>query len=313
MNIESQTRGEYTIKKYSSTGEIIQTVGPFDNLITNSGLDAIGQGGGRYSQYAMVGTGTVTPAVTDTELSAFKAATQLTQDTSSSNSGAPDYIGQYSRTFRFTPGQATGNLTEVGVGYLESVPPDMYYYRTCSRALITDSSGNPVTITVLSDEYLDVTYTLYLYPPKTDYLSSVDISGVTYNYTVRCSQIQNTSVYTLASDGQHILGIAGYTTAGTPLTLGALTANAPEGYTGYMPMSSQINTPVAYILGSYKAVTNSVIGLNENPAAGHTIRGLTFNVTGILSVRYQMILNPGIPKTATKKLTLNMSHTWARR
>ena len=53
------------------------------------------------------------------------------------------------------------------------------------RALILDGGGSPTTLTILSDETLDVTYTIRVYPPTTDVTGSITLDGVSYGYTIR--------------------------------------------------------------------------------------------------------------------------------
>lgn len=310
-----ETRGEYLIKKYKRDGTLVQEVGPIKNLITNRGLDAIAVGSGLFSQYMFVGTGTTPPAVTDSGMSAYLAKTSTLQDQSSGNLGSPDYVGYHSVTYRFGEGAAAGNLTEVGIGYLEydtSTPP-VEFRRPCSRALIVDALGNPVTITVLSDEYLDVTYTLYVYPPKTDYSSSVTISGVSYGYTVRLANAASTQVYLAASSQQTFYSVfKSYNTTSAALTLGAITDPGPTGEDSFQ-LYSPTFVDSAYSPGSYTCNSTCTIPLSDYPPTGQSIRGCVLLIMGVLSCSYQIVFTTGIPKTKTKKLVLNLSYSWARK
>ena len=144
--------GEYTLSVGKEGSTEKRVIGPFKNLITNQGLNSFGIIANPFTlQAAMVGTSSVPPAVTDTNLGNRLINTLTLQGTdSTTNLGAPEYAGQVVRTWRFAAGEDTGNLTEVGVGTASSTNtnPTLLF----SHALIVDTSGNPVTLTVLADE-----------------------------------------------------------------------------------------------------------------------------------------------------------------
>ena len=111
-----QVAGQYTIRKYKAdTDELIQEIGPFDNLITNQGLNRVGTD--VFGNRIFIGTGTATPSVSDTKLNAYLNYTG-TPETSWNSSillgGSPEYWVQGAGTWRFPAGAATGTLTEVG-------------------------------------------------------------------------------------------------------------------------------------------------------------------------------------------------------
>ena len=99
-----------------------------------------------------LGTGTGTPAVTDTAL--FNRLT--TKDVESYSSVTPLGNGQYSwtATTTFTENEANGNLTEVGLCD--------YYSNIFTHAMITDSEGHTIAIQKTTSDRLTVTATLYL-------------------------------------------------------------------------------------------------------------------------------------------------------
>ena len=106
------------------------------------------------------------------------------------NSTSPYYISHIVE-YHFAIGAAAGNLSELGVGWASSGTT------LFSRALILDSGGTPTTITVLSDEYLYVTYEHRFYPSETDATGSIVFTGNiggTYTYTLRPAQIDSTSI-----------------------------------------------------------------------------------------------------------------------
>lgn len=167
-----------SVAKADSEGaEILGTrkdvTGWFHNLITNTGLENYGVLTGiNWGRGCRVGSGSATPAFTDTNLQSIIATTvdRLAGATHSRNLAAsPAYVEKVV-TYRFAVGVAAGVLAEVGIvgatsdgsgagGALNAATP-------CgTRALILDGGGSPTTVTVLSDEILDVTCRQRLYMP----------------------------------------------------------------------------------------------------------------------------------------------------
>lgn len=160
----------------------------FPNLITNAGLNRIGANADWLSTCA-VGTGSTTPSVADTTLVNEIAITQTAQASSRGAQSEPPYYASWTRTYRFAQGAAAGNLTEVGIGWSGS-PLNLF-----SRALILDDEGNPTTITVLEDEFLDVSYEFRIYPPESDVMGQVNIRGVDRDTVRRAAQVTNPTAW----------------------------------------------------------------------------------------------------------------------
>lgn len=313
--------GEYTIRKYKADGRLVQEVGPFKNLITNIGLNQMGAatGSSKINQYCFVGTGTGTPSVSDTVMAAYHAYTNgLDQGWAGAavRGGAPDYWVQGSGTSRFGLGVAAGNLTEVGMGWTTggTMATD---HRVFSRALIVDGLGNPITITVLSDEYLDVTYSLRFYPPLTDATQSVNLSGTSYTFTTRAADVNNNFINLTNATlidwrtDQRPVYYTG-TNAGTPPSLAAVTAStlADVGASS----SNGTASSVAYAPNTLKREVNYSLGLNQgNLSFG--IRGIMTELESTVSTiqqRFQTTISPAIPKDSSKVMSFGQSITWGR-
>ena len=150
--------------------EIKRTISDwFPNLVTDAGLD--------YSasnfvplEYCQIGSGSTAPTVADIGLDTWIAAQQGTYQAPTVNSTSPYYISHIVE-YHFAIGAAAGNLSEIGIGWQPSGAT------LFSRALILDASSTPTTITVLSDEYLYVTYEHRFYPSETDATGSVVFTG----------------------------------------------------------------------------------------------------------------------------------------
>lgn len=301
---EVGVEGYYRMKVYkAATGKLVKDTGEFKNLITNAGM--AGWIYNTQTSKISVGTGTAAPAYTDTALANFLASTTTNQGASTAFPVYPSV--PYSRasvTRRFGAGVAAGNLTEVGIG-----PSSGSLF---SRALITDSAGNPVTLTVLSDEYLDVTYTLRGYVPmgQPDQVYAVTISGVTYTVTARAANISAWLVrpWLQLNDGRgsfasaypstSTLGTENGAPSGTAVTMQASfpmvpSVTSPGVVTISMPITVGLNS--GNISGGIGAI--SLFGGADNPGA---------------STQTQLKFSSPIPKDATKVLTLNFTQTVTR-
>lgn len=315
-------RGFYTVtRRKVNTLEEVQTVGPFENLITNYGLNLIGT---TSPYYVAVGTGTASPSVSDTQLQSelAYAPVSLNQLFVQADWPTTQYCS-YSATARFAAGTATGNLSEVCVGDLQYDTINMkYFIATYSRARIVDGSGNPTTITVLPDEVLDVTYELrhYLYPwedSSDDVDTTLTLSGISYDIKMRPLNVNSSNWACNWSAPLQAPGSFFYTgtDSSTPVSLSGVTDSAMSNIGGGNVLYS---TPAAYVDSSYTRKGTFTAGLSElnftygisgldmyfcNPGAGSSVH---------LAARWQATVTPAIPKDATKVLSFGVSYSWAR-
>lgn len=317
-----QLAGQYTLKKYKAdTDELIQEIGPFDNLITDQGLNRVGTA--VFGQYIFIGTGTTVPTVADTQLVNYLNYTGTYAPSGNWNAallrgGSPDYWVQGAGTWRFPAGAATGTLTEVGIGWGTTAST----HRVSSRALIVDSSGSPISITVLPDEYLDVTYALRYYPYiGSDVVQTVTLSGVPYTFTTRSLGVETVNYCSVSAMGRMAWGttqaVSTGTASGTPPALAAITATSMlnEGSS-----TSITATPNAYVSNSLAISCTLSAALTQGNLA-YGIRGITLApsdlTSGFQSVfinsYFQSTISPAIPKNNTKILQFGSSITWNRR
>lgn len=292
-----QVAGYYKIEAIKPDGARRLLADWFPNLITDLGLNAIGSSTA-YMDTCVVGSGTTPPLVTNTALE-FLVGSHTSSTTGYSVAQSEPYYCYFSRTYRFGPGVADGNLSEVGVGYNST--------NLFSRALILDSLGNPTTITVLPDETLDVSYQKRIYTPTTDIVGSIVLDGVTYSYTSRASYVATSYDTNENSFGWFANAAATTFPTRTPLaciyaigavTSGPSTAGAREG--------TQSST---YAGGTLYSDTTISFGLTQGNVSGG-IKSLLFRKgPGCFQVEF----TPYIPKDATKTLSLVFRHSWARR
>lgn len=303
FTLKGSVAGRVLITRPRADGSNEVVVPWFDNKILDAGLERLGSGSVVY--YCQVGAGSVAPADVDVALGAFIASTSTVQSSSSGTSGAEPWYSYYRWTFRLAPGVGTGNISELGFGWAANGS-------LFSRTLVKDEGGNPITITKLAEETLDVTYELRLYPPAGgDVAFQTTISGQQYDCV---SRVANANKYNYNGSGWNPQMLAVYG-IGTPVyywsaaayetqALGVITGE-PAGTPLWTGDQSQAQ---AYVAGSKRRDFVSMWGLNfGNHATG--IGAIRFTSSGC---DFQISFNPKIQKTAAKELSLNWSFSWGR-
>lgn len=170
------------------TGELVHETPKFSNIVLDSGLAMMNHDSELWGNTCFVGAGSTPPVASQTFLDEYVAETkEITNSQSTNNTTtAPYYLG-FARTFRFGAGVAKGNLTEVCIG--KQVWNGSVYLRSgWNRALIRDVNGDPTTLTVLDDEYLDVTVDVHIYPQH-------EVSG-TFKFKNKLGEVISTHNYT---------------------------------------------------------------------------------------------------------------------
>ena len=290
------------------TGES-RNLASFENLILDSGLNRLGTGS--VIDGACVGTGTATPANTQTTLASLLRVTNTEQSrVELSGSTTAPYYAECRIIYRFAAGTAAGNLSEVGLGWGASAGANTMSGLWC-RALIKDSAGNPTTITVLSDEVLDIVYTLQLHPPTSDITGTFDLSGEAYQYTLRAASVNSRAAS--AWNAMEILsGIVGYGNSNNtyvyPGGLGEITSY-PSG--AYISIPSIVKQP--YVDGSKQCIFNITAGLNDGNLTGG-IRSIEIDMRGHRwQAEFSRVSDGGtIPKDTTNVLNFPFWVSWDR-
>lgn len=327
LNYRVAFEGEYTIRKYSRGGVLLQEIGPFSNLITDIGLDSL-YGGPGYVQ-AFVGTGSSTPSTLDTQLNNYLAKSNWVGDIpgvswngSAARGGAPDYWVQGVGTFPFGQGVAAGNISEVAVGWFDSAAgTDAQKHRCFSRALILDGDGDPTTITVLSDEFLEVIYALKMYPYMgADSVQTISINGSDYTFTTRALNVgavtMNGPTYNGTSGfGSLIVSAVRGSSAIAHAELAAVTATGMSDATSIGVATAGARD--AYIPGSYSVKRAQSFALaNGNHAygiSGFTAENAASSSKALAKIQYQTSVRPPIMKTSSDVLSFKVGFSWGRR
>jgi hypothetical protein len=292
-----------------------RTLADFRNLITDAGLNRMGIG--QFRNTCVVGTGSNAPSVSDSQLQTTRARTSANAPNipGATAQSSPPYFAQTSTGFRFSVGSASGNLTEVGIGW--STGSGLNDYQLWSRALIKDENGNPTTVTVLGDEVLDIYYSMRIYPPTLDETYQINIGGETYNCISRAASVTSTLHWGVPNERvlfTSLPGGVGVTT--TNGLIGAITGS-PSGNSVSFSSSASI-TNLGYVNNSLQQDATFNWGLDQGNLPG-----------GIRSVHYQTLVGAyqtqftrttprddgttTIDKDNTKVLSIGFRVGWGRR
>lgn len=297
-------------------GKLIHDTGWFDNLITNAGLEALGEAKAP-ARFCMVGTDNTAPANTNTALGAQVAF----QDGASASSAgvvtsSPRY-GWARRTYVFPQGAVIGNVAEVGVGWNSSA--------VFSRSLVSP------TISLLAIDQLTVVYELRMYLPTSNATGSVVIGGTTYNYTIRPAFAASVNT---AGTGNGM----GWAPALLALTASTRnwsnSVNPCESYGAPAVIQTNVetdsikqtdggtNSPNSGVSGRPDTVTSAAYAAGSlscqftmtwGVTKGNDTSGIRAFIYNGLFGTYQCVLDGTIPKDNTKTLSMTWSQTWARR
>jgi hypothetical protein len=296
-------KGRYKLDAMRPDGRIRPLTGWFDNLITDYGLNWLGTGSSNFS-YCCVGSGNTAPANGDTTLVSQVASGATQIASTSAIQPSPPYFGTLTNVYQFGQGVAAGNLAEVGVG------PNPGGGQLFSRALILDSGGSPTTITVLSDEFLNVTYQCQYYPHTADVTGTIVIAGTTYNYTARVGQVTSYNWTPYRYGDTFVInqmncwsGFVGPVT-GTPL--GSQSAPNSESNAAYSSGSL-----TAVHTGTW-SLTQGNFALPGGVQAFSYILGNGASSGGYYQVGIQDGSGNGIPKDSSSVMTFTVQASWGR-
>lgn len=299
-----QLQGHFTLRKFSRTRPPV-VVADFDNLILDQGLErAASASGSTHIGSVQIGTGSTAPAASQVGLASYSAGTSNGGNTPTGTTvvgGATPYV-EYVTSRQFAIGAATGTFSEIGMGWASSGNT------LFCRELIRDSGGSPTTITVLSDEALDIEYRFRLYLDTTDRTGTVTLSGTPYDWTLRSASTANWL------PGTFLVGGVGSThpfvldtVYGSGAVLGAVGGTPTGGATSGTYGATK--SLASYVAGSYSRVCNDSLALG----AGNLSGGIVCLYRAWSFCAFQMAFSPAIPKTNLKVMTWSHRVTIARR
>lgn len=196
MNIEAKASVAGVFKKIEvldENGKVKKQLDPFNNLITNIGLDRLKTTGNSAAKdvysICQAGTGNSTPNVNDQSLDSFVAASSTTTYSANIVNIDDGYVAR-EVTYTFALGSIDNqNISELATAWSTSPENSIF-----SRALVLDALGNPTSITIFSDEQLRVTWEIRYYWPTEDtvtVLENAGNKGGSYTVTVRPIEVGN--------------------------------------------------------------------------------------------------------------------------
>lgn len=315
LTVHTQVEGMFKLEVIQEDGTLKQDPAlnhTFKNVITNAGLNYAATFVAGYAGIFLrcgVGTGNTPPAFTDTSLNneIGTRANPSNTITTGVMTTSPPYFVDYGRVYTFAIGAIVGNISEVGIFNGTGGTAAMW-----SRALIKDTGGNPVTLTLTATDQLKVTYTCRTYQATgTTGSFTLSTNGVnsTVNYTVRPANLGR-------SNTAYPLGVlsGGYTSSNSTFyfyetqTLGPVTGY-PSGTAASFTFTAQ-----TYVADSFERVWAGTLP----PAMANFTTGIgsmTFMYGGSSSASntaWQISFSPSIPKTSVQTLAISVKISWGR-
>lgn len=288
VNVGLEMQGLYTLKTHTADGTETQSVGPFENLILNSGLDLLANNGISASlRVGRVGGGNTPPTQGDDQLDseiAFKSDGPFTINVNE----AGRYVA-FKRSTEFGQGAAAGNISEVAISHSDGT--------LFSRSLVKNTQGDPITLTVQANEFLTLEYELRVNQPTQDFNFTVDGKTI----VLRAANINSSAYWT---DRGFILSSSDVFSRGLASTGNLSPVSGSLPVTSISRVGSVVNN--AYTPGSFSRTGSLVWGI-EN--ANQQISSCLF---GMGPGYWQFSIDPPINKTNEDELTIDVSLTWAR-
>lgn len=305
IELKIEVEGRFKLEAYKKDAKGFEIAGTrrvvadwFKNLILDSGLDYMASSG-LWMRYCQVGSGSTPPAIGQTALVSRVASAIQNNGTTTTASVVPWYVA-HTRVYSFPAGAATGNLSEVGIGWADSGTS------LFSRSLIKDANGNPVSIAVQVDESLDVTYECRYYAPA-EVVGTITATGNiagTYNYVLRPALVTTASPAAWSIPESQAASSTGNGRNVYAGPIGTETGQ-PSG------TSAAINQPTSapYVTGSF--ALNRIAEVL--PAVGNFGTGLRSMLLKLGVGCYQIEFTPPIPKTSVDVVQLTLRLSWGRR
>lgn len=300
INLKCSLKGQYKIIVRRADLSIREETDWFDNVILNQGIDGLFLSsnaitGSSYSRID-VGTGSTPAKVTDSALESKIGECgdyQYQYHKTSTQTEKSPYSFSFELGFRSALGGVVGNISEVGFfSAQENVN------RLMSRSLVVDSSGNPTSITVKNDEYLDVIWKMTVYMGTGGNKFTFNDKGTTREITCNFSPaamayIGNSSPPTWDDGGIYFSGV--HVSGSKDLPSVTAYINPPYDMLNYNAFSEQ-----PYESGTYKRQYNIEVPLNfgnfEN-GIGSFMASMNLFVIAYNFSEY-------LPKTKEEKLSL---------
>lgn len=190
VKVGTRVKGRFKLR--AMKGDIIMRETPWcPNVVVNGYFDRLFDGTGAYVKGFLAGAGTSMPAVTDTALQSYLGGGNSFQDSwHVINSTVSPRSVTLGYRIRGAEGAVVGNVSEVGLysGSGSTAESPASNRPLINRARVTDELGNPTSITVLSDEFLEVVWEFVFYAIEgaTGTLTiNIDGTPTNFDYEIR--------------------------------------------------------------------------------------------------------------------------------
>lgn len=284
-------------------GSIARETDWFLNKVLTSGLARMGVGA--WINRCCVGSGNSTPLASQTGLDNLIASTTTTLSDVGvgQTETSPIWYG-VQRTWRFSEGAAAGNISEVGMGWDNTA--------LWNRALIRDINGNPTTITILSDEFLDVVAEIRVYPIE-NFSGTFPVLDRLGNTIETRSYVGKAFVPKVGAFNASKVTFMSTTSGGITLhtgSIGADVATAPSGtQTAITSNAATLTYPTATKLRAVYALNlTTANSLHKSIRVGNTIMS---DLGGGGHCGYQIEINPAFEKTNLMTVNYTFELEWS--
>lgn len=293
-------KGVITIQKGCDPDDM-REVASFPNMILDSGLIRYGQRNPQVLLYCNVGSSSEPVAANQTGLLAklyHSSQKQGSDQRTAVTSGVDEPYLRLVRTIRFSPQGVSYNVAEVGFGWNTS--------NACFNRALVMVDGAPSNISVLDNEYLDVTIELRVYPPVNDFTGTFTPTGrdtAERMWTARSGgvgslQYETNGGWSCEGGAEETAGHGHWSSGALPALFGVLAGGAVIG-------SPCRPTPVA---GEPAHVLSMSAGTGY---ANGTIR--TVSTMNVASYRFNIEFDPPFIKTNEDTFSVSFKYTWGRK
>lgn len=299
--MNATVKGEYVLQLKNAEGEVTYTTGLRPNLILDNFFDVTTSTEAFYPSYPRtlrVGTGTNPPANNQTTLTSLLASV----NESSFTGGAVVVNGNnWSTTatmvFQFPLGGVVGAVSELGLKLYGLGGATTVH----TRALVTDTGGNPTTITVTGSDQLVITYKITVAGTDTDGTGVISLGGSNYTWTTRRDQPSATVseyLWLLLNGEYNLRGIGGSSSVFGGVGVRVTDIQDTAGtFTTDRSTAGRIRKTIS-------------LGISQGNLAGG-IQNISAE-SGNGGYFYKINFTPAIPKDATKIFTLTTETTLSR-
>ncbi|MDF7676135.1 hypothetical protein PT286_05230 [Neisseriaceae bacterium ESL0693] len=301
LNVQTQFGGLFKFAVYKEkTNELVQETDWMHNLVLNQGLDGMATQTWFYG--CAVGTDNTPPDPKQNTLGKqYALNTSYTSSTYGLYHQNEVAYAWKRRVYRFKAGTFNNTaLAEMAITMSDNTP--------WNRALITDAKGQPTTLTIAKDEYLDITCEARCYINLEDVTGLLDVldreGKVVQTLQTVTRPAQLSRGYNLAYDIE--------TSMGNWLNKGLSIGKSQIGDVNYVlsgGYSSNSVTLQPYVSGSYQRTADLFFNLDT---ANNVDLMSAMTAVNQYVPSWQIGFSEPIRKTNTQTLTFRVTLSWGR-